>query len=144
MVLFDILAHHAKWSNDKAALLARDGEPFSYSRTLAIISALATALRDDFPALLGRNAPVAIALADRRLHFLMTLALEYLGITCLPFVMPPDPGVLDGLQTCSTLICDQKVSAFTKDQILLDSAWAQARRASRTRCEARSGTLSGS
>jgi acyl-coenzyme A synthetase/AMP-(fatty) acid ligase len=123
-MLIDILAHHAKWSGEKVALVSRDGEPFSYSRSYAAVRSLAAALRNDFPEMVGK-APVAIALSDRRQHFLLTIALEYLGIPSLPFVFPLDPGVSDGLQYCPTLICDQQIAGFTGRQIVLDKAWLQ-------------------
>ena len=123
-MLIDILAHHAKWSGEKIALMSRDGEHVTFSRSYAVIRNLAAALRDAFPEIVGK-APVAIALADRQQHFLVTIALEYLGIPSLPFVFPLDPGVSDALHYCPTLICDQAMAAFTGRQIVLEQAWLQ-------------------
>ena len=121
-MLIEILAHHARWSSQKIALVSRDGEQFSYSQLYATILSVAAALRRNFPELVA-GKPVAIGLSDRRQHFLLSIALEFLGIPILPFVIPLDAGVEDAMRQCGTVICDQQMTEFTARQIVLDSAW---------------------
>ena len=121
-MLLEILAHHARWSPSKPAIVSSEGQAASYPELYRSLQGLAFSLRSDFPQILAAS-PVAVACSDRRLQFLLLLGLEYLGVVSLPFVTPPDRDVKDAIRQCPLLLCDQAIAEYPGSQIILDEAW---------------------
>ena len=121
-MLLDILAHHAQWSRDKIALISKQGNAYSYAEVHGALVGLAASLKTHFPQILTAS-PVAVAFADRRIQFFLTLALEYLGVTTLPFVAPPDSDIRTAIGQCPVLISDEPVSEYPGTLIMLDEPW---------------------
>jgi acyl-coenzyme A synthetase/AMP-(fatty) acid ligase len=121
-MLLDILAHHAVWSRDKIAIVATGGRASSYAKVHAAIVGLASCLRRDFPQILTASS-VAVAVADRCNQFLLTLALEYLGVTSLSFVAPTDSDIGQAIRQCPILLVDVAVAEHPGVQIMVDGPW---------------------
>jgi acyl-coenzyme A synthetase/AMP-(fatty) acid ligase len=119
---FEAVEFHARRTPLATALIDADSLEYTYLELYRDLCALIEKLRLDLPGLVSMQ-PVAISHRDKRLHLLMILALETLGITSLPFVQPIDPGFEKTLGLCGMVLAEEPVEAVDRPFFQLAPQW---------------------
>jgi fatty-acyl-CoA synthase len=121
----ELIAYHASTKPSAVAMVDAFGKEHTYEETRRTIIKLARMIEARLPDLRKRQ-PVGVAYADKQWHFLLTLALEALGIATLPFVQPIDVNLSSALSMCGMLLAgdpptDAKIPFFRLEQSWLEA-----------------------
>lgn len=120
----ELIAYHAAHKPRAIAMIDAWGTAYSYDETRREIIALARKLDARFPNL-RQLQPIGVAYPDKRWHFLLTLALEALGVTTLPFVQPIDAHLAKALAHCGMVLAGDPLATATIPVFALEQDWLE-------------------